>query len=72
MIKTIWCLFSIQNEYDQPQNNLEAWWSKYPTLNQVSDVIGKGFSVADLWAGKTVRYGNTDYRIEEVKEGVVK
>jgi hypothetical protein len=72
MAKTIWCLLSIENEYNQPQNNLEAWWPKHPTLVELSTAIGTSYSVADLWSGHIVRYGNTDYRLREVKEGVVK
>ena len=37
--KTIWVLTSVAAIYDQPPNNLEAWWSEKPTLLQVAKVI---------------------------------
>lgn len=64
----IWCLLSVANEYNQPDNNLEAFWSKHPMLEELKTVMEEE-SVAELWAGHEVRYGNTDYRLEEVEEG---
>jgi hypothetical protein len=29
-MKTIYCLFSINNGYDQPHNNLIMWWPEKP------------------------------------------
>lgn len=26
----IWCLFAVDNDYNQPENNLVAWWSDKP------------------------------------------
>jgi hypothetical protein len=28
--KAIYCLFSVQNNYDQPNNNLVCWWPEKP------------------------------------------
>ncbi len=73
----IFCLFSILNEYDQPSNNLEMWWSKKPTI----EFVAKGMqvdmtrardeeiaAVVTVWQGKSARLGETSYRIEEVLE----
>lgn len=29
-MKTIFCLFSVDNNHDQPRNNLVMWWSEKP------------------------------------------
>lgn len=31
----VWALFSIQNQYDQPENNLEQLFANKPTLEQI-------------------------------------
>jgi len=36
MRKSIWVLFSIANEYDQPDNNLEAWWFFKPSFTELA------------------------------------
>jgi len=67
----IWCLFSIENQYYQPNNNLVAWWTKKPTTDKLFPVIGQGLSLEDtnlLFAGNKVRVCETDYRLEEVEE----
>lgn len=33
---TIWAIFSIANEYDQPNNNLENLYKNRPTFEQLS------------------------------------
>jgi len=73
---TIWTLFSIANEYDQPDNNLEAWWSKKPTFIELAEVIGITVDVkkgnrelGELLKGKEVRIEWADYRLEEITEG---
>lgn len=75
-MKKIWCLFSIANNYDQPDHNLEAWWSEKPspeTLAQFLCVDYKKKEGHDL-CGKLYRMGavkdtnHTNYRLEEVRE----
>lgn len=76
----IWCLFSIANNYDQPQNNLERWWSQKPSIEQLGKYMACPLDTADdedvvkvvnLWQGQTVRFSHndTDYRLEVVPEG---
>ena len=36
--KTAWALFSIENNYDQPDNNLVAIWKSKPTIAQLHKV----------------------------------
>jgi hypothetical protein len=38
-MSSIFCLFSIDNNYDQPDNNLVAWWPKRPNIAQVAAVL---------------------------------
>lgn len=72
----IWCLFSIENNYDQPMNNLEAFWSHKPTFGDVKKLLDpelKYYVSADsiydkLSRGEEVRFGGADYRIEEIQE----
>ena len=75
MNNKIWCLFSIQNEYDQPNNNLECWWQEKPSFEGLAvglclDVdIAKGDSrVGKVLKGEKVRIGYSDYRLQEVEE----
>lgn len=72
-MKEIYCLFSIENEYNQPRHNLVAWWSERPShgtiknLIKVDDVIAgkiyRGLAVADTY--------NTEYRLEKVIENKI-
>ena len=70
MPKKIWCLFSIYNEYNQPDNNLEAWWSTKPDFHDIRKIINNDPDAGKLSRGEEVRYGRTDYRIQEITEGV--
>lgn len=77
----IWCLFSIDNKYDQPRNNLECFWFEKPSFEQLSKGLGwASFTdlddksilyVVNLWKGAKAQYGlgGTSYRLEQVKEG---
>jgi hypothetical protein len=75
----IWCLFSVDNNYDQPNNNLVAWWQKKPTLECLFDTLeikmgandDHTVAVVKVWTGEfeQVGYGGTSYRLEEVNEG---
>lgn len=78
---TIWCLLSIENNYDQPGNNLEAWWHSKPSAIQLlqylfaQEVLKPDQSpeylestMLSILRGTAVRLGNTDYRLEEWKE----
>jgi len=84
-MKTIWCLFSVENNYDQPSNNLIAWWSDKPSAVDLELVIKVDLSIAPIdgekvlkvWSGEEVRFndgcglGGYDYRLEQIEEGIV-
>lgn len=79
----IWCLFSVDNNYDQPENNLVAWWKDKPSFDQVAASIGFGcfpcetdyatLYVVNLWQGanEQVQFGGTRYRLVLIGEGVL-
>lgn len=77
---TIWALFSVANNYDQPSNNLEAFWFDRPSLEATAKVLNLKFpgatdedilTVVNIWQGKEVCIRDTNYRLEEIKEGKV-
>ncbi len=80
---TIWALFSIDNNYDQPENNLIAWWKEKPSFDSLAKGLGfSGFPccedemtlyVVNLWQGanKQIRPGGTEFRLEELEEGIL-
>jgi hypothetical protein len=75
----IWCLFSIDNNYDQPDNNLVCFWTEKPTLDILGQALNIGLlsaideeiiSLVDIWRGNRARlHFDTEYRIQEVEEG---
>lgn len=75
---SIWCLFSIQNEYDQPGNNLEAWWREKPDFKALSEALSLDFTgdeniliVVNIHQGGERRLHECDYRLDEVPEGIL-
>lgn len=78
---TIWALFSVENNFDQPENNLVAWWSEKPSFDLLAKALSlEGFPcasdeltlyVVNLWQGeaKQIRQGETLYRLELLGEG---
>ena len=76
----IWCLFSEDYNYDQPPNNLEAWWKEKPSLEFLlsyfnvdlkdSDAVVK---IVKIWdsVGVPQKINLTDYRLQRIKEGKV-
>ena len=71
MSEKIWVLLSIDNLYDQPENNLVAWWRTKPDAKQLQNILhyDKEYIVPIL-NGISVRLSETDYRLEELSEGV--
>lgn len=78
----IFALFSIENNYDQPRNNLVGWWTTKPTFDQLAKAVGfAGFPCTDdpstlmivnLWQGLEQQDDHaTSYRLEELSEGVL-
>lgn len=79
-VKTIWCLFGVENNYDQPDNNLLVWWSEKPSIEKILHHFNLHWdSVSDenivkmveLYRGEHVRIDDTTYRIQIVEEGKV-
>ena len=80
----IWCLFSIENLYDQPGNNLVTWWVNKPDNKQLIKAISsmvikiedEELLVKQLHSGDEVRvsigtFGGYDFRLKEIEEGIV-
>ncbi len=78
---SIWCLFSVENNYDQPENNLVAWWNQKPTIEKLAEgmdmEIGEDDEITvlivNVWSkGRGTAPGGTRYRLEPVAEGILK
>lgn len=76
--KFIWALFSIANEYDQPEHNLKAWWAKKPTIEQLAYAVEINFDsergspvLGKIMKGEKVRYMYCDFRLEKIQEGKI-
>lgn len=75
----IWVVFSIANLYDQPSNNLEAWWFSKPTFEQLVQVVSSPKDSEDLQKKKVeallkdniLDLGGIEYRLELISEGMV-
>lgn len=61
----IHCLFSLDNDYNQPGHNLVAFWHKKPTLDQVANALSRNFpgrtdeetlTIVNIWNGNTARF----------------
>lgn len=79
----IWVLFSVENNYDQPDNNLVCWWSERPSIETLTKTLGWDtieavkddaiiVNIVNIWGGKAVQLngpGTTLYRVEEIEEG---
>ncbi len=72
------CLFSVENNYDQPQNNLICWWREKPSIETLAKALDLRFpassdsetlAIVKVWSGEGARIIETDYRLEEVEEG---
>jgi hypothetical protein len=73
----IWCLFSADNNYDQPANNLVCWWREKPDIQTLANLMGVKLdtdahiiAVVRVHQGEKARLIDTDYRLEQVAEGV--
>lgn len=75
----IWCAFSVENNYDQPDNNLVCWWEDKPTLEQLANALGFQFpasedettlAIVKIWSGDSMRINETRYRLELVASGI--
>ena len=75
----IWALFSVDNEYNQPSNNLVAWWFEKPSFELLAKVIGIDFQGEEnilntvyIHQGQERRIDGSDYRLEWILQGEVK
>lgn len=81
--KKIWCLFTVANEYDQPSNNLAAWWQEKPSIEKLAAFMEfpldratdeQIVQIVGIWSGTDTQIAarnDTSYRLEEVEEGGV-
>lgn len=79
----IWCLFSVENNYDQPDHNLAAWWVTKPSLEKLAIHLGHPLDkasdehivrIVEIWKGAGAQIngpGSSHYSLEEVPEGKV-
>ena len=78
----LFCLFSIQNDYDQPRHNLEVCWGEKPSFDELAKGLGmSGFPASNdeatlyvikLWEGVEAQRwcGGTTYFLKEVEQRV--
>ena len=74
----VWAIFSIDNDYNQPDNNLVALYKEKPTFEQLLkrfydsselrdleeyEIIG----IVGLLSGKEYNFCSVRYRLEEVE-----
>ena len=73
----VYAIFSIANNYDQPENNLEVLFHNKPNFENLKTFFFDLLSIdelrdsdimflVDLMRGKSVSLDDTEYRIEEV------
>lgn len=77
----IYALFSVENNYDQPPNNLVAWWHEKPSLEILAKALGRSFPDANdevtlklvkIWGMETEqRISDTDYRLDHITPGKI-
>lgn len=76
---SIWCLFSVENNYDQPEHNLVCWWNVKPSIEALAKSMGMEIGkdddatvmIVDVWSKGEARIpGNTRYTLKAVAEGV--
>ena len=70
MNNTIWALFSVTDDFGQPDNNLMAWWFKKPSIDTLAGYVGINLA-EKVFKGDVSRDIVTDYRLREIKEGEV-
>lgn len=74
-MKTIWCLFHIDNEYYQPDNNLIAWFDTFPTYKMIKDINTAMIDSIDEHISNLLKTNvisipyRGEYRLQEVEMG---
>lgn len=69
MAKTIFCLFSIRNDYDQPRNNLVAWWSEKPSFDAFCECFNVKIKDEINIVTLLDKYGDVLMAIKEIYNG---
>jgi len=74
-------LFSIDNNYDQPNNNLVCLWEKKPTLEELCKAFGHStlptkntellVKIIKVWDGESQMIDCADYDLRKVKFGEI-
>lgn len=73
--KFIYCLFSIANDYDQPDNNLLGFWFEKPSIDEISKVLAIQFpnrndeitlKMVNIWKGDIINIDNCEYRVQKI------
>jgi hypothetical protein len=67
---SVWILFSVANNYDQPESAFEKLWWQKPTAEELGKHLGMypdSDPVAKLFAGEKVRNDGTYWLEEFVK-----
>lgn len=73
-METIYCLFGIDNNYDQPKNNLICAWTKKPSHDELKDILKSEYGLTDKKVNDIrkkgyqlqIETGGTAFRLEEV------
>lgn len=74
-MKKIWCLFSIENQYYQPKNNLVCAWDEKPQFKELEKAINESFAksgdIGNILKGHSIQIGQggDTYRLEEIELG---
>ena len=76
--KEVWCLFSKEDNYDQPRFNLEYLWLEKPDFIELCKALDVSFqnpegdkfvSVADILKGGEAPLEGIIYQLEAMKVG---
>lgn len=67
-MNTVWCLFVIENQYYQPDNNLVAIFRNYPQKAQLKKRFDNR-KARELHKDGYINLDGAEYRLEEVTIG---
>ena len=78
---TCWFIFTVDNNYDQPPNNL-LWWSyTKPSIDELSKAVMNRpladlddkyiIHIVNMFRGEEVRIDETTYRMREMTSGLI-
>lgn len=76
-MKIIYCLFGIDNEYNQPKNNLICAWDEKPSHEDLKDKLKGNYGLTDVKVNNIrkkgiemkIEQGGTTYRLEKIELG---